>query len=125
MATVKCHICSNDAKEKCISCGKVYCVAHIQLVSSRYTCDGCVAKAAITAIVAANEVKKKRDAEIERQQEEDRRTLPASLGYLGMIASVILVIVFIAIQLPLLIIFPIALFIYGTYLYMRWLEVID
>ncbi|SRR5579875_154183 len=32
------------AKEKCSSCGKIFCIKHIQLISTGYTCDLCVQK---------------------------------------------------------------------------------
>jgi hypothetical protein len=38
--------CTFPAKEKCSSCGNIFCVKHIQLVNSRYMCDLCVAERA-------------------------------------------------------------------------------
>lgn len=48
MSSIPCDYpnCTLSAKEKCASCGNIYCVKHIQLVSGVYLCDLCIAKSA-------------------------------------------------------------------------------
>jgi ribosomal protein L37AE/L43A len=43
MSTILCdhRNCTSSAREKCSSCGNVFCIRHIQLVQSTYLCDIC------------------------------------------------------------------------------------